>query len=409
MLKLFQINVCSNIFSTGKIASEIGELAIDSGWDSYIAYGREFRPSRNIPIKIGNIFGQMLHVLENRIFDNHGLGLSSSLATKKLIREIEHINPDIIHIHNLAGYFVNVRLLLRYLSTRNTPIVWTLHSCFDFTGHCTHFDYEGCNKWQIECHNCPLTREYPQSWVFDRSRKNFRKKKELYNSLKNVTLVPVSNWLSEVVGKSIMGHFKRQVIYNGIDTDFFTPSNNQASLKRQFGFENKTVLLALASSWTPKKGVKDYLELADRLDDEYILVMVGFASRKADIPNSIYATPVISDRRILRDYYNLADVVLNLSYEETFGLTTVEGFACGTPSIVYDKTASPELVTPETGFVVDAGDIDGIVKCMEEIRAKGKSYYSESCRKRAVEKFDKNKNFQQYIDLYEELLKQTDL
>lgn len=403
MPKVLIINADSNIFSTGKIASEIGDLAIGSGWESYIAYGREFRPSRNIPIKIGNICGQMLHVLENRIFDNHGLGISSSLATMKLIREIEHINPDIIHIHNLAGYFVNIRVLLNYLSTRNTPIVWTLHSCFDFTGHCTHFDYERCDKWQTECHNCPLTREYPQSWVFDRSRKNFREKKKLYNSLKNVTLVPVSNWLSEVVGKSIMGNFNRQVIYNGIDTDFFTPSDNQASLKRKFGFENKTVLLALASSWTPKKGVQDYLKLAERLDERFVLVMVGFASHEENLPDNVYSTPVIRERSVLLDYYNTADVILNLSYEESFGLTTVEGLSCGVPSIVYNRTASPELVSEETGIVVNAGDIEGVLEAIEDLVCRNSAYMKQACRNRATTFFDKKNNYAQYIDLYNSL------
>lgn len=171
--------------------------------------------------------------------------------------------------------------------------------------------------------------------------------------------------------------------YNGVDTDFFTPLDNQALLKRKFGFENKIVLMALASSWTPKKGVQDYLKLAERLDDRFVLVMVGFESQQKRVAAKIQATPVIRDRNILRECYNSADFILNLSYEESFGLTTAEGLSCGIPSIVYNKTASPELVIPETGFVVEAGDLDTVEMCIDAVQAKGRVFYSTACRNRA--------------------------
>lgn len=406
MPKLFQINVCNNCYSSGKIVSAIGELAIANGWNSYIAYSRDYSPNLNTSIKIGNKLDVCLNALEQRLFDNTGFGIGSYFSTKQLVKELKKIQPDIIHLHVIVGYYLNFRVLFNYLSTLDIPIVWTLHSCWEITGHCTHFDYEGCERWITGCYKCPLKREYPQSFFIDNSRHNYTNKKNYFTKAKKMHLVAVSKWLSGVVSKSFLGDKPIEVIYNGVDTNLFKPSQDTSYLRKTYNLEEQFVAVALASTWLPKKGIPDYYKLADILPHNYSLVMIGFPKDEIEkLPHNIIGVPRTTDINELRDFYSMADVVLNLSYEESFGLTTVEGFACGTPAIVYDKTASPELVTEDTGFVVKAGDIIGVLESMKLIQQKGKESYTKACRERAMTVFDKDKNFKMYIELYNKLLR----
>ena len=405
MSKILQINVCNNVYSSGKIVGAIGDLIVQRGWESYIAYQRDYKVSLSKSIKIGSWVDWCIHGLEQRIFDNTGLGLGSYFPTKRLIKKIEEIKPDLIHLHVLVGYYINLKVLFGYLSKLDIPIVWTLHSCWEITGHCTHFDYERCDRWKTGCYSCPLKKEYPQSFIFDRSKKNYLQKSELFNSLKDVHLVAVSEWLGHVVRESFLKEKPLEVIYNGVDISTFTPSSNIQDIKSRYNLNNKFVAIGVASSWMPKKGIKDYFEIAERMPSDWAVIMVGLTDKQIKLlPSHIIGIRKTTNANELRDLYAMADVVLNLSYEESFGLTTVEGFACGTPSIVYDRTASPELVSEETGFVVKAGDITEVLRCMRIIQKKGKISYSKSCRERAETLFDKNKNFLSYMELYDRLL-----
>ena len=405
MPKLLQINVCNHVFSTGKSVGEIGDEAIKNGWESFIVYGREYLPSNSIDIKIGNKLEQMAHVLESRVFDNTGLGYGSLLATNALIRHIKRIKPDVIHLHVLSGYYVNIRRLMKFLCTLEIPIVWTFHSCWEFTGHCTHYDYERCYKWKEQCHDCPLYKEYPQSWFRDNSKSNYNLKKELFLSLENLHIVTVSKWLKSQVEDSFFKGQEVTAIYNGIDVDLFKPLGRQEELKQQYGFGNKKVLIALASMWLPKKGIDDYMALAQAVKDEdIVIVLVGYKPKGQEVlPSNVNALPVTTNRQELVELYNAADAVLNLSYEESFGLTTVEGLACGTPAIVYDRTASPELVDESSGIVVMAGDIESLKNAVQEVLSKGKKAFAKSCRERAVSIFDKRNTYKNYVSLYSSL------
>ena len=405
MSTILQINVCNNVYSSGKIAGAIGDLIVKRGWESYIAYPRDYKASLSKPIRIGCWADWCLHGLEQRLFDNTGLGLGSYFPTIELIKKIEEIKPDLIHLHVLVGYYINLKVLFGYLSKLDIPIVWTLHSCWEITGHCTHFDYERCNRWKTGCYSCPLKKEYPQSYLLDRSEKNYLQKKELFNSLKNVHFVAVSKWLGQVVSESFLKGKPIEVIYNGVDLSTFAPSNNTDYLKNQYSLNNKFVAIGVASSWMPKKGIRDYFEIAERMPSDWAVIMIGLTEKQIKkLPTRVIGISKTTNANELRDFYNLADVVLNLSYEESFGLTTVEGFACGTPSIVYDRTASPELVSEETGFVVKAGDISEVIQCMSRIKNEGKASYAKKCRERAESLFDKNKNFTSYMELYDRLL-----
>jgi putative colanic acid biosynthesis glycosyltransferase len=222
-MKVLQINTTKNTSSTGHIAEDIGKKVIEQGYSSCIAFGRSSNPGPSVPIKIGNTLDQGLHVLFTRIFDTHGF--HSTIATKKLINQIESIDPDIIHLHNLHGYYLNIKILFEYLAKISKPIVWTLHDCWPYTGHCCYYNRINCLKWKTECKSCNLSWLYPQSIIFDNSRNNFRNKKYFFNLPDNLHLTSVSKWLGSQIKQSFLKYRPLTIIYNGVDLSVFKPKN----------------------------------------------------------------------------------------------------------------------------------------------------------------------------------------
>lgn len=400
---LLQINITANWGSTGKIAEQIGKIVKNEGWRSIIAYGRKANISENELLRIGTEASVIEHGFESLIFDNHGLG--SRLATIKFIRKIDAIEPDIIHLHNIHDYYLNYKILFNYLSKKNIPVVWTLHDCWPFTGHCAHFDYAGCDMWKTECHKpCPCLNQYPKSILFDQSSRNWKLKRQSFTSLGNMTLVPVSNWLGNLVSESFLKQYTRKVIYNGIDLNVFQAADDVSVLKKKYHLEDKKVLIGVASAWNDRKGFHDYIELSERLPVNNKLVLIGLNDKqRRALPSHILGLGRTATQKELVMWYTLAEIVLNLSYEESFGLTTVEGMACGTPSIAYNATASPELISKDTGVVVEPHDIKGVLDAIAEIQTKGKKSYIKACRNRAISLFNKDDRFADYLNLYNNL------
>lgn len=400
MRKVFQINVTANWGSTGRIAEQINVLARKKGWSTFIAYGRYSNPSESDLIHVGSDMEVYEHYLEYRIADNDGL--ASRKATRKLIKKISEIKPDIIHLHNIHDHWLNYGILFNYLNTLDIPIVWTQHDCWSFTGGCGYYTVNKCTKWQMGCYRCPLKKGLLP--LKDQTYRHYELKKELFNKIKNLTLVPVSHWLEGEIRKSFLANKHIRVIYNGIDTSIFHPSDSM--FKQKYGIENKFLLVGVATVWSERKGLNDYLKLSNLLPDNIVMLLVGLSKKQIiHLPKGIIGIERTNNVEELADIYSGSDVVLNLSYEETFGLTTVEGFACGTPGIVYNATASPELITPETGIVVETGDIQGVADAVKQMLMNGKKSYSVACRKRAEEYFDKNDRYKDYIYLYEDLLR----
>lgn len=402
-IKILQINVDADIGSNGGIARDIGSLVAQHGWESYIAYGRNVLPNQHSTlIKIGNKFDIYLHALQARVFDNSGLG--SFYTTKKFLKIIDEINPNIVHLHNIHGYYVNYRLLVSYLKHKNIPIVWTLHDCWPFTGHCAYFDMVDCEKWKTNCYNCQLMKYYPKSLFFDRSNDNYVIKRELFTSLSNLTIVTVSKWLGSLVSESFLSKYPLEIIYNGVDTDIFKYKEND--IKNKLGIVGKKVLLAVAANWTTEKGLLDYYKLSDLISNDYKIVLLGLNDQQLkECPLSIIGIKKTSNISELVDYYSMSDIVLNLSYQETFGMTTIEGMACGAPVITGNKTASPELLSEDTGCIVEPGNIPQVLSAIEYIEKKGgRVEYASKCRTRVLRFFDKNENYMLYYNLYNKLL-----
>jgi len=404
MPTLLQINSNLNSGGAGRIVEQIGKGALASGWESYAAFGRLNNPSELKAIRIGNFSSVLIHGFKTLILDQHGLG--SSIATYLLIEKIKSIKPDVIHLHGLHGYYINVDILFSYLARTEIPVVWTMHDCWAITGHCTFFSDINCSKWEKECFECPKKRNYPSSLIVDRSKRNFQMKKLLFSSVKNLTVVSVSEWLNQIMQRSFLKNADFRVILNGVDIGCFRPESQSINnLRNKLGIGNKHMLLGVATSWGERKGWKDYMKLSEILPDTCVIVMVGLSNRQIKmLPPEIIGIQRTESLQELRDYYTTADVILNLSYMESFGLTTVEGFACGTPSIVYNSTASPELMNNETGLIVEPGNISQLADAVNQIIEKGKEYYKVNCRKRAETKFNKEDKIKEYQRLYSELI-----
>lgn len=399
-MKLLQVNTTVNTGSTGRIAEHIGKLFIEKGHESYIAHGRGKRTSSSQLIRVGTKMDMYVHGLHTRLLDRHGF--ASKKATKEFISKIETIQPDAIGLHNIHGYYLHVGLLFEYLKeNKHIPVIWTLHDCWSFTGHCVYYSMEGCNKWKTHCSNCPLTHMYPQSLLVDNSYKNFEDKRKAFTGHPNLTIVTPSKWLKDQVNQSFLHNYPVEVIYNGVELEKFKPTkiyNNNGE------FKGEKVILGVANVWEERKGLKDFFALVDTLPNKYKIVLIGLNEKQIDnLPDNIKGLSRTENVKDLINWYNRADVFVNPSKEETFGMVTAEAMACGTPVVGYDATATPELLTEETGKVVSEGNVKELSAAIVSI-VDSPNNYAKPCRKRAEQLFNKNERFLEYYNLYESII-----
>ena len=391
-MKVFQINSTCGYGSTGRIAVDILKEVQENGGDSFIAFGRNDAPEGVASYKIGSELDVKIHGVLSRITDRQGF--YSSSATKRLIEKIKEYNPDIIHLHNIHGYYLNIKILFEFLKEYNKPIVWTLHDCWAFTGHCAHFVFENCDKWKTQCHSCVLKKEYPASLVMDNSKKNYIEKKKLILQLDDVTIVTPSRWLADLTRESFMGKYPVNVINNGVDLEKFKPT--ESDFRQKYNLENKQIILGVTNVWTDKKGLSDFYELNKKLKENQVIVMVGLTdSQLASLPEGIIGIKRTSSIEELAEIYSTSDVFVNLTYEDNYPTTNLEAIACGTPVITYETGGSPESVAENNGFVVPQGDVDAVVDAIGQI---------SKCNVIAPDSFDISQKYKEYVDLYKKIL-----
>lgn len=390
MFTLLQINVVSNILSTGKIAEDIAKVAIAHGWKSYVAYGRDSKRSVSQEIRVGSKFDVYEHYAMNKLFDREGW--ASKTGTRKLVQQIEKIKPDIIQLHNIHDHYLNYPMLFKYLAKSNVPIVWVQHDCWSFTGGCMYFDMLNCSKWKTECKNCPEKR----ALLGDNTTKHYRLKKQLLDAIPNLIFVPVSDWLHGLLSQSAQKHRPIITIHNGVDISRFKPMNSTIA-------KDKFRILGVAAVWDKRKGLDDFIRLREHLSDEFEITLVGLTQKQvANLPKGIMGLSRTANVEELAQLYSDSDVFVNPTYSDNFPTTNIEALACGTPVITYNTGGSPEAVDENTGVVVSQGDVLALKESIEKMRLHPLS--SDLCRKRAEQYFDKNKCFNKYIQLYESLL-----
>lgn len=404
MPKIIQINTALNCGSHGKIVEQISHVAAERGFETTIVHGaRYLNKSQFADIQTTTKLQERLNGVRSLMFDAHGLGLKNS--TKSLITKLEEIKPDIIHLHNIHGYYLNYKILFEYLAKSGVPVVWTLHDCWSMTGHCAQFENYNCDKWKTQCHDCRYHCDWYPKAIIDRSKRNFELKKKCFTSVKNMTIVPVSHWLEEMVMQSFLAKYPIKVINNGVDLTAFQPRRDTSNVSV---IDDKFTILGVASNWDDDKGVKEFVKLSENAD--YQVIMVGVKDDlKQKLPKNIIAISRTNSQDELAEYYSLADVFVNPTYKDTFPTVNLEALACGTPVITYKAGGSPESVTPETGIVVVKGDFRQLAEAVETIRKNGKHYYSTSCRERAEKFYNKDDRFKDYTDLYENILDNRDI
>mgnify|MGYP004655867499 CR=1 FL=1 len=391
--KLVQINVVCN-GSTGRIMEQIQKTAEEHGYEAYSFYGRG-KPSNDKCFKIGNMFDVLWNVFLTRVFDKHGYG--SKRATKKLVEKIKKIDPDVIQLHNLHGYYLNLDILFEYLKTCNKKIFWTLHDCWAFTGHCSHFTYPKCEQWKTGCKKCIRKEDYPASLGFDNSEKNFKHKKDLFTGIKGLELITPSEWLKNLVEQSFLKEYTVTVINNGINLEQFKPTNTIGIYRKYNIPKDKKIILGVAAVWSKQKGLEDFIKLSKVIDNDFVIVLVGLNEKQIrGLPKNVIGIKRTESIEELSNIYTNAAVFINFTYEDNFPTTNLEALACGTPVITYNTGGSPESINYECGIVLEKLIPDEVLKNINRIENMKK----QDCIKQAT-LFNGAQKYEQYIEKYE--------
>ncbi|MCR4923826.1 MAG: glycosyltransferase [Lachnospiraceae bacterium] len=396
--------------SVGRLVAGLYETLEQHGYDCLVAYGRGECPENIRSYRIGKDFDVYVHGAMTRLRDKHGF--YSTKATKEFIEVIEEFDPDIIHLHNIHGYYLNVKVLFEYIKASGRRIIWTLHDCWSFTGHCSHFEYVGCMKWstKLGCSKCEQLEEYPKSLGYDNSEENFRLKRELFTGVENMTIVTPSEWLRQRVLMSFLKNYHVVVVPTGIDLDRFRPVDEEMSrdniifkLKNALSIRGKKILLGVANPWRERKGLSQFVNLDKVISDKYAIVLLGLDDEQAEkLPESIVTLAKTDSIEELAAIYSMADVYVNLSLEDTFPTTNLEALACGTPVLTYKTGGSPESIDETCGISVEKNSIQGVIAGLDKIElSKGYAFTKEQCVLRAMQ-YDKNTRFVEYIqEVYE--------
>ena len=394
MMKVVQINTTCGIGSTGKICVGISKLLDENGIENHILYSSWSNDHPN-GIPCSNQWYIRWQALKSRMLGNYGF--NSKTATQKMIAELERISPDVVHLHNIHGHDCDLELLFSYFKEHGTKLVWTFHDCWAFTGYCTHFTMANCSKWQTRCGECPLKHE--RTWFFDRSQALFEKKKQLFDKL-DLTIVTPSRWMADLVKQSFLKDCPIEVIHNGIDLEQFAPAESQ--FRQKFGLVNHKIILGVAFGWGRKKGLDVFVDLAEKLSDEYRIVLVG-TDKSVDrrLPPRILSVHRTQNQQELAQIYSAADLFVNPTREENYPTVNMEAIACGTPVLTFRTGGSPEMLDDTCGSVVACNDVEALEKEIIRI-CTDKPYPKDACTKKA-QAFDQNVRLKEYLKLYERI------
>ncbi len=398
-MKILHIN-SGNFGSIGNIMVNLAKVACGKGHVAYTACP-DSRTARLKKLKnhiyIGNRYERNIHIQLGKLTGMNGC--YSKHGTQEFLDNVDKLQPDIIHLHNLHNCYINLAMLFDYIKQHEIKVVWTLHDCWAFTGQCPHFTLVNCDKWKLGCFACPQYKKYPESWV-DRTKKMYFLKKSWFTGVKNLTIVTPSQWLVEMVSESFLSCYSVQVINNGIDLDMFKPTLSDFRERHQL--HDKIVLLGVADSWGARKGLDILLDLPRLLDETYKVVLLGLSKEQiGQLPKDIIGLPQTRNQRELAEIYSAADLFVNPSREETMGLVTAEALACGTPAVVSNCTAVPEVIDQSSGIIVHSYSSQAFA---DSIRESINCFVNEKCIARA-RRFDMWKRFEDYVELYHSIMR----
>lgn len=408
-MKVLLINTVCGSGSVGKITADIYHTLKAQGEDGIILYGRNEAPDSVNAVKIGTKASFYRHALLGIVTGRGGFG--SGKMTQKVIAKIKEEQPDVIHLHNIHGFYLQVEQLFAYLKEADIPVVWTLHDCWSFTGHCAYFDYAGCKQWKEECQKCPQHfQTYPYS-LYDYSKKSYRRKKQAFSGVKHLTLVTPSYWLKDLVKQSMLKEYPVQVIPNGIELKNFNEAADGEAFRKAYGIQDKFMILGVANVWEKRKGLEYFVKLEELLKDadenatfnqeNAVIVLVGINKKdKKKLPDGIIAVERTNGAKELAAIYQAADVYVNATLEDNFPTTNLEALACGTPVVTFATGGSTESIDETCGLVTKEKSAEGIYEAL--LTLKKHPPKKEDCLKRG-RNYDKNKRFEEYIYLYRKI------
>lgn len=398
-MRVFQLNTFCGVKSTGRIACEIAKLVQDDGGECRIGYGVPGISADAEPFayQIGHPLERKVHGAMRKLLDAEGYG--SYFATRRLIREMRAFHPDIVHLHNLHGCYLHLATLFDFLRQSGVPVVWTLHDCWPFTGHCAYFDYCGCERWQSGCHHCPQKKSYPVCLGLDGSDRNYRMKKKWFANLP-LTFVAPCEWMKGPLSASFLAKAPVRVIPNGVNLQVFHPT--QSDLRERYHLENAKICLSVASEWDARKGLTFLYEASQRMGEGYRFVVIGLSQEQlAQLPKEMLGLTHTADARELTAWYTLADCFVNPTLEDNMPMVNLEALACGTPVATFATGGCPEAVDPSCGMAIPPKDVDAFCAAIR-ILASEKNQRTLSCLERA-QHFDASRTFRSYLALYKEL------
>lgn len=397
-MKIVQINSVCGVGSTGRIAVDLSEVMNKNQIENLIIYGVGESSYAN-SMKFGNTINIRSHQIQTRLFGKHGF--YSTRNTYKIVNFLKAYKPDIVHLHNIHGHYLNVGVLFHYFKENKIKVIWTFHDCWPFTGHCAYFDIANCYKWKSGCHTCPQKKEYPITWFLDRSKDNWNSKKMNFTNIENLTIVTPSDWLKKLVRQSYFKDFPIKVINNGIDLNIFKPT--KSDLREKYNLHGKFVILGIFSVLNDRKGGKYLIDLANKLQKEIHVVILGLSIPKEDLPQNVSLLERTNNTNELAQIYSMVDVFVNPTLEDNFPTVNLESLACGTPIVTFSTGGSPESIDENTGIVVDK-DINELIRAVLSIKSRGKAFYTDNCVKKARDLYCKHKKYEEYIELYKETM-----
>lgn len=398
-MRVVQINGV-NYGSTASIMFSLADELTQQGHKELCTAGFTWtKTSRPDYFTTSNILEKTAHTYLARLTGR--TGCFSVLATHRLLKKLDRFSPDVIHLHNVHGWFVNLPMLFRYIKKQNIPVVWTLHDCWSFTGQCPHFESIGCERWKTGCGGCDAYHSYPET-LFDCSMAMYKKKKVWFTGVNNLTVVTPSAWLADLARESFLGQYPVEVIHNGVDLAVFQPKTGDFRARQDL--QDKKLVLGVSYGWDNRKGLDVFLELAERLGEDYRVILVGTNEElNSMLPSNVIAIHRTQDRQELAEIYSAADVFANPTREDTFPTVNMEALACGTPVVTFRTGGSPEIPDETCGAVVEKNDVEAFVQQIQRI-CEQKPYSTEACRFRAQTYFDREKCLQKYLDLYRRIV-----
>ena len=395
-MRVLQINAVKSVGSTGRNVVEIAEYLDESGHECFIAVSTGVNSEEDY--QIGTPFEVKLHGLLSRLVGTQAY--FSKSGTRGLVKYIDEIRPDVVHLNNLHANYINLEMLLKHLGNNDIPTVIILHDCWFYTGKCCHYTVDNCYKWQDGCGGCPRLRKDNPSWFLDRTKKMWQDKKLLFESIPRLAVIGVSDWITNEAKHSFLSSAKIITrVYNWIDLEIFKPVS-PVNLIEKYSLKDKFVILGVASEWTDEKGIDEFIELSKILSNKYKIVLVGSQNPERRIPPNIITISRTEKIDELVQLYSMTDVFLTLSKEESFGKVSAEALACGTPVIAYQSTANPELVGDGCGYIIESNEMDEVVNAISKVYENGKDFYSNNCRAFSKANFSKDDRISDYVNIY---------